>query len=312
MNVAIVLAALAFGLADPPAQESPPEGQKAPSPTVSGLVVNGARGEVESSIDRRSYSVANDLAAQAGSVADALRNIPSVQIDASGAPSLRGDANVTVLIDGKPSSQFSGGDLSQALQAMAAYRIDRIEVMPNPPAEFRAQGSGGVINLITRKARGAGRTGSLRLTVMSHDRGAAAASLGYNSDRLSVTGDLTYQRMTTSNLGTIGHVQTDPITGNPATGLDLTSERWVGGVTTLHLGADYDLDDRTRLSGMARMQLAPRDTTYSDQFGQTDFTGALVATQQTAGREYEAFNNGEASLAWRRTFGEGHSLTVRG
>src|ERR1700758_3616367 len=114
--------------ADPSAQDA------ATGTVVSGITVNGARPDVESSIDRRSYSVANDLAAQAGSVADALRNIPAVQVDANGMPRLLGDTNVTILVDGKPSSQFStGGGLGQALQAMSADRIDRIEVMTNPP-----------------------------------------------------------------------------------------------------------------------------------------------------------------------------------
>ncbi|MDB5439718.1 MAG: TonB-dependent receptor, partial [Caulobacteraceae bacterium] len=214
------------------------------------------------------------------------------------------------LIDGRPSAQFSGGDLGQALQAMPADRIDRIEVMTNPPPEFRAQGSGGVINLITKTAKGAGRTASLRVTGATHNKATATATLGYNSDKLSVTGDLTYQRVTTSNLGTIDQVQTDPATGRTAEGLDVTTERWVGDLTTLHASADYDLDSRTRLSAMARVQLAPYDTVYTDQFNQTDFSGAPVSGQFSSSREYEAFNNGEAQLTWRRTFGDGHVLTL--
>jgi outer membrane receptor protein involved in Fe transport len=310
VSAAFFLTVLALGSADPTAQEAPPAQVQGAPPAVAELVVNGTKPDVQTSIDRQSYSLANDLQAQAGSAADALRNIPSVQVDANGHPSLRGDANVTILVDGKLSSQFSGGDLGQALQAMPAERIDRIEVMANPPPEFRAQGSGGVINIITKKAKGEGPIGSLRLTAGSHDKATAVANLGYNSEKLSVAADLTYQRVTTSNLGTIDQAQTDQATGRTAYGRDLTTERWIGDLTTLHASLDYDLDSRTRLSGMARVQLAPYVTLYTGRFSQTDFSGLTVSAQSMDSREYESFNNGEASLTFRRTFGEGHVLTL--
>ncbi len=65
---------------------------------------------------------------------------------------------MTILIDGKPSGLFQGEGRGQALQQMPADRIDRVEVATNPSAEFRSDGTGGVINLITKKAKGAGRT----------------------------------------------------------------------------------------------------------------------------------------------------------
>ena len=65
-----------------------------------------------------------------------------------GMSSLRGDPNVTILVDGKPSSLFEGDNKGQALQSLQASTIERVEVITNPSAEFRADGSGGVINLI--------------------------------------------------------------------------------------------------------------------------------------------------------------------
>jgi outer membrane receptor for ferrienterochelin and colicin len=106
---------------------------------------------VRTSIDRRSYSVANDLSARTGSIADALRNIPSVEVDVQGNVSLRGDPNVTIMIDGKPSSMFNGDGKADALQQMPADQIDRVEVMTNPSAAYRPDGTAGIINLITKK-----------------------------------------------------------------------------------------------------------------------------------------------------------------
>src|SRR4051812_6058843 len=81
---------------------------------VSGVTVSNSRQAIETSIDRRSYSVANDLQAKTGSMADVLRNVPSVQVDVQGNVSLRGDSDVTVLVDGKPSVLFTKETLAQA------------------------------------------------------------------------------------------------------------------------------------------------------------------------------------------------------
>src|SRR5580704_14659460 len=189
-----LLALVALALETDPAQcqdATAPAPPAASGPTVSGMTVTSARPNVQTSIDRKSYSVGRDLSAQSGSAADVLRNIPSVQIDAQGNPSLQGESAVTVLIDGRPATQLSGDSLGDALQAMPASRIERVEVMTNPPAEFGAEGSGAIINLVTRKASGAGLTGSARSSAETHDRAAATANLGYVSGKLSVTGDLT-------------------------------------------------------------------------------------------------------------------------
>src|SRR3982750_572830 len=139
------------------AEAQKPSPEKGPaSKTVGEVVVNGQAAAVQTSIDRKSYSIQGDLQAQTGAITDALRNIPSVQVDVQGNVSLRGDPNVTILIDGKPSSLFEGDNKGQALQSLQASTIERVEVITNPSAEFRADGTAGVINLITKKAKGAG------------------------------------------------------------------------------------------------------------------------------------------------------------
>ncbi|WP_262423443.1 TonB-dependent receptor plug domain-containing protein [Brevundimonas denitrificans] len=123
---------------------------------------------IRTSIDSTSYSLANDLQATTGSLADALRNIPSVDVDPQGGVSLRGDSNVTILVDGRPSGILSGPGRAQALLQLPADQYARIEVMTNPSAAYSPEGSGGVINLITRPTApraGVQSTGSVRLNV---------------------------------------------------------------------------------------------------------------------------------------------------
>ncbi|HEX4712580.1 TonB-dependent receptor [Phenylobacterium sp.] len=296
---------MALAAADPPSQP-PPAG----ATTVSGVVVNGTRAEVETSIDRKSYSVANDLTAHNGSVAEVLRNIPSVQVDAQGNPSLQGEGNVTVLIDGRPSAQFSGQTLGEALQAMPADRIDRVEVMTNPSAEFRAGGTGGIINLITRKAKGAGWTGSARISAETHDRASTTVNLGYNSDKLSVTGDVTYKHAPKSAFDTLDLSQIGPATGLAINSQDLSRKHWTYDHWGAHAGADYDLDSRTRVSGSAGYYTSRYRSLYVDQFVQDNVSGDPTSALDRTGRERYSHNGGDASLTWRRTYGEGHDLTI--
>ena len=114
------------------------------------VVVTAQPNEVRTSIDSISYSLANDLQATTGTLAEALRNVPSVEVDPDGNVSLRGDANVTILVDGRPSTQFNGPSRGQMVQQIPASQYARIEVMTNPSAAYSPEGSGGVINLISR------------------------------------------------------------------------------------------------------------------------------------------------------------------
>src|SRR4051794_38187296 len=93
------LPGVAMAQGDPakPAPTAP--APKPKGPTVGEVVVNGQAPPVTTSIDRRSYSVTGDLRATTGSIGEALRNVPSVEVDVLGNISLRGDANVTILID---------------------------------------------------------------------------------------------------------------------------------------------------------------------------------------------------------------------
>ena len=95
---------------------------------------------MKSSIDRQSYSLGKDLVATTGSIADALRNLPSVEVDLQGNLSLRGDSNVTILVDGKPSPAFEGAGRAEALQQLPADQIERVEVIANPSADLNPGG----------------------------------------------------------------------------------------------------------------------------------------------------------------------------
>ncbi|HEY3950690.1 TonB-dependent receptor domain-containing protein [Phenylobacterium sp.] len=311
MIIAAYLLAWSLDGAQPqdPAPPAKPAANAPPSGTVvQGVTVNGKTPDLEVSIDRRSYSILNDLQGQAGSISDALRNIPSIQIDMSGGVSLRGDSHVVVLIDGKPSMQFSGSNLAQAIQSTPANQFERVEVMTNPSAEFRVYGSGGIINLITRKARGAGRTGTFRAQLGSQERGSLAGTFGYNSNRLSVVGDLNYRKdpQTTHSVDDLS------FPGSPAAGAGNETDRTITGVHQSgaqgHVGLDYDLSDKTHFSGAVRSLY--HDASTSTAEGLTAFAadGPLQSQLERQGRDHVTQAAGEVTLDLRHKFSADRTL----
>ena len=116
-------------------------------------------------IDKKVFSVDQNIAAAGGTATDVLRNIPSVKVDNEGNVSLRKDANVEVWINGKPSG-LTVDNRAQVLQQMPAESIESIEIMTNPSAKFNPEGTAGIINLVMKKNRKAGYYGSLSAGLM--------------------------------------------------------------------------------------------------------------------------------------------------
>ena len=178
------------------AQQSDAPAKPADPPQT--VTVVAAKPAYRSTIDRRSYSIANDLQQSTGSLADVLRSVPAVQVDMDGNVSLRGDPSVTILVDGKPSALFSGPGRAQALQSISPGQYDRVEVMTNPPAGVTAEGTGGVINLISKAPPKAGAppslSGSVKATVGTGDRYDVGADGVYTAHGLSLNGGVDLRR----------------------------------------------------------------------------------------------------------------------
>lgn len=98
--------------------------------------------------EKTMYNVSEDPTIQSGTAADALQNAPGVEVDVDGNVTLRGVSSVEIWINNKPSN-MNAEALKQFIQQMPAGSIEKIEVITNPSARYSAQGSGGIINIIT-------------------------------------------------------------------------------------------------------------------------------------------------------------------
>ncbi len=124
---------------------------------LSEVVVRAEKTTVEIKLDKKVYSVGNDLMVKGGTVSDVLDNIPSVSVSAEGAIALRGNENVTIFIDGKPSNAIN---INEALKLISADAIDKVEVITNPSARYDAEGGAGILNIVLKKGKNQGLNGT--------------------------------------------------------------------------------------------------------------------------------------------------------
>lgn len=127
-------------------------------------VVIAEKTTVDLRLDKKIYNVGKDLTVRGGTASDVLNNVPSVSVDVEGNVALRGNDNVRILIDGRPSALvgFNGAD---ALRQIPAEAIEKIEVITSPSARYDAEGTAGILNIILRKDKLQGFNGSTQATV---------------------------------------------------------------------------------------------------------------------------------------------------
>lgn len=112
---------------------------------------------VEQKIDRKVITLGKDLTTAGGTASEIMNNIPSVNVDQDGNLSLRGNQNVRVLVDGRPTNM----DPAQLLKQIPASSIKKIELITNPSAKYNPEGMSGIINIILHKNANDGFNGSL-------------------------------------------------------------------------------------------------------------------------------------------------------
>jgi outer membrane receptor protein involved in Fe transport len=155
------------------------------------VVVVAEKSTVEIKLDKRVYNVGKDMMVKGGTVSDVLDNVPSVTVDPDGTIALRGNENVRILIDGKPSG-LAGINIADALKLLPADAVEKVEVITNPSARYDAEGSGGIINIVLRKGKAQGVNGSFVVSAGDPESYGVSSNLNYRSDNFNLFSNFGY------------------------------------------------------------------------------------------------------------------------
>lgn len=146
---------------------------------------------MEVKLDKKIYNVGKDMTVRGGTASDVLDNVPSVTVDAEGVVSLRGNENVRILINGKPSGLIGLND-TEALRQFPADAIAKVEVITSPSARYDAEGTAGILNIILRrdKITGFNGVGTVNLGIPQYY--GFSTSLNYRFENLNFFTNIGY------------------------------------------------------------------------------------------------------------------------
>ena len=212
----------------------------------------GEQTQVEIRLDKRVYNVGKDITVRGGSVSDVMNNIPSVSVDPEGNISLRGNGNVRILINGKPSG-LVGLSGPQGLRQLPAESIEKVEVITSPSARYEASGTAGILNIILKKQNLEGFNGSLALNSGFPRAVGSNLNINYRENKINLFSTISINDAKSLGGGLFDSEYFNGINPSTFTFEDRDYDRLRKRVF-LNLGLEYYINDETSLtiSGFTR------------------------------------------------------------
>ncbi|MEM1408082.1 MAG: outer membrane beta-barrel protein, partial [Bacteroidota bacterium] len=155
------------------------------------VVIEGEKTTVEVRLDKKIYNIGQDLTNSGGTVSDALGNIPSVTVDVDGAIALRGNDNVRILINGRPSA-LAGFGSTEALRQLPADAIEKVEVITSPSARYDAEGTAGILNIVLKRDETRGFNGLINAGFGYPDAANFTSNLNWRKDKFNFFNTIGY------------------------------------------------------------------------------------------------------------------------
>ena len=274
---------------------------------LEGVTVTGERRQALLQPDRNTYAVKDMPTTQGGTAIDVLRNVPAVDVDVDNVVSLRGNSNVVVQIDGRP-SPMKGSQLGDFLAQLPAATVAKVEVVPNPSAKYEPEGIAGVINILMKQQTDLGTSGGLSAGGGTTGQANGSGNVGYQRGPLTLYSSYGFVRDKRARTESLFRQN---LFEAPLTYLDEAGQRtdWprshtltgnaaykVGG--TDELGADLLLSTR---SGSRRYDILYRDL---------DASRALTGRRDQLSSGNHGEDSFEGAFTLQHAFGKEHSLAT--
>jgi outer membrane receptor protein involved in Fe transport len=277
--------------------------------TLQSVQVEGERPMVVIEPDRNTYR-AKDIAPAAANASDVLQATPSVEVDGDGKVSLRGNENVAVQINGRP-TPIRGTQLAAYLKQIPANIVERIEVVPNPSAKYDPEGMAGIINIVLKANADLGLSGGLNTGFATASRFNAGTNLGYQAGALTLFGTYGFNADDRKIVGLNDRERFDP-TGAPMsfTNQDIDGRNKNAG-HNFSTNIDYKLTEKDVVSNA--LSLNRRHSNDGNLAGYTEldanqaFLERYVIDRNTQAKGLVIDN----TLSWKRTIEpRKHELTT--
>jgi len=273
------------------------------------IVIIAEKSTVEIRLDKRIYNVGKDMTVKGGSASDVLDNVPSVDVDVEGNVSLRGNENVRILIDGKPSALvgLSGTD---ALRQLPADAIERVEVITSPSARYDAEGTAGILNIILRKGVATGLNGSMNATIGDPKQYRIASNVNFRTNKFNFFTNLGYRNSSgpgkfLTNLSIFENESFNSLRVE-----DRDFERNRNGYN-INVGLEYFLSKKSSITGTYFYRDSNNQNLSTNNISVFDVDDILEYFDLRIQDEDEIDNTSQISLNYTNNFNtSGHKLTV--
>lgn len=272
------------------------------------VIVTGQKEMIINNLDKKVINVEKDLTTTGGTAVDVVGNIPSVTVDLDGNISYRGNPNITILIDGKP-SVLVGASNSDILNSIPASQIASIELVTNPSARYDPDGTSGILNIILKKRIDGGLNGSVSLNVGTKDKYNGSINLNYRTPYFNFFGSYDARIARMWNEG--NSLRTNNINDSLSYLSTINDGINKFGAQSVNLGVDYLYDDFNTFTVAYRYRKFGFDSDGSVENKSTNsinqltnyFERSNIADRNMRGMGYSA--------SYKRTFeNKGQELTA--
>jgi hypothetical protein len=158
---------------------------KVSSVNLDAIEVVGDESQFIQTVDKQVFKVGKNLTAAGGTGFDLLRKVPTVDVNIDGEVSIAGDANVTILIDGKRSG-LTGSNRRGVVDNIQVSMVEKVEVITNPSAKYDPDGVGGIINIVMKRGSFDGLNGSLSGMAGEYEKRNLNGNVNYRQNKWNV------------------------------------------------------------------------------------------------------------------------------